>query len=113
MPLFMDGVQLPQGQSHFEEAGCKPDKFESHNSLKLSFTNICGLCLNFVECESFLELNFHDILVVCETKLDDSIDSGSFSQFLLIRKDSITHKHVLTVYVKEELFFLLKQQVHF
>ena len=28
--------------------GCKPDNFESHNSLKLSFTNICGLRLNFV-----------------------------------------------------------------
>ena len=35
--------------------GCKPDNFESHNSLKLSFTNIFGLCLNFVECE--LSLN--------------------------------------------------------
>ena len=28
--------------------GCKPDKFEPHNSLKLSFTNIWGLCSNFV-----------------------------------------------------------------
>ena len=27
---------------------CKPDNFESHNSLKLSFTNIRGLRLNFV-----------------------------------------------------------------
>ena len=33
---------------------CKPDKFESHNSLKLSLTNILGLCSNFVECISFL-----------------------------------------------------------
>ena len=37
--------------------GCKPDKFESHNSLKLSFTNILDLRLNFVKCESFLESN--------------------------------------------------------
>ena len=35
--------------------GCKPDNFESHNSLKLSFTNIYSLHSNFVECESFLE----------------------------------------------------------
>ena len=34
--------------------GCKPDSFESHISLKLSFTNIDGLSSNFVECESFL-----------------------------------------------------------
>ena len=34
---------------------CKPDNFESHNSLKLSFANIRGLRLNFVDCESFLE----------------------------------------------------------
>ena len=35
--------------------GCKPDKFESHNSPKCSFMNIWDLCLNFVECGSFLE----------------------------------------------------------
>ena len=42
--------------------GSKPDKFELHNSLKLSFTNIQGLRSNFVECESFLESNSPDIL---------------------------------------------------
>ena len=42
---------------------CKPDNFESHNSLKLSFTNIRGLCSNFVDFESFLESNSPDILL--------------------------------------------------
>ena len=60
--------------------GCKPDNFESHNSLKLSFTNIWGLRLNFFECESFLESNSPDTLALCETNLDDSIDSGNFSE---------------------------------
>ena len=59
--------------------GSKPDKFEPHNSLKLSFTNIQGFCSNFAECESFLESNCPDILALCETNLDDSIDSGNFS----------------------------------
>ena len=58
---------------------CKPDTFESHNSLKLSFTNIRGLGSNFVDCESFLESNYRDILALCETNLNDSIDSGNFS----------------------------------
>ena len=58
--------------------GCKPDNFESHSSLKLSFTNIQGLCSNFVECESFLGPNSPDILALSETNLDDSVDSGSF-----------------------------------
>ena len=40
---------------------CKPDNFESHNSLKLSFTNILGLHSNFVDCNS------PDILALCET----------------------------------------------
>ena len=31
--------------------GCTPDNFESKNSLKLSFTNICGLHSNLTECE--------------------------------------------------------------
>ena len=87
---------------------CKPDNFESHNSLKLSFKNIRGLCSNFVDCESFLESNSPDILALCETNLDDSIDSGNFfvrSYLLLIRKDSRTHMHGLTVCVKEGLCF--------
>ena len=87
---------------------CKPDNFESHNSLKLSFTNIWGLRLNFVDCESFLESNSPDILALCETNLDDSIDSGNFSvkgDLLLIRKDFSTHMHGLAVYVKEGLPF--------
>ena len=58
---------------------CKPDKFESYNSLKLSFANIQGLCSNFVDCESFLESNSPDIFTQCETNLDDTIDSVDFS----------------------------------
>ena len=57
----------------------KPDNFESYNSLKLNFINIRGLHSNFVDCESFLESNSPDILALCETNLDDSIDSGNFS----------------------------------
>ena len=87
---------------------CKPDNFESHNSLKLSFTNIRGFRLNFVDCESFLESNSPDILALSETNLDDSIDSGNFSPrgyLPLIRKDSSTHMHGLAVYIKEGLPF--------
>ena len=87
---------------------CKPDNFELLNCLKLSFTNIRVLCLNFVDCKSFLESNSPDILALCETNLDDLIDSGNFSvrgYLPLIRKDSSTHIHGLAVYVKEGLSF--------
>ena len=60
------------------------------------------------EHESFLESNSPDILALCETNLDDSIDSGNFSvrgYLPLIRKDSSTHMHGLAVYVKEGLPF--------
>ena len=57
--------------------GCKPDNFGSHNPIKLSFTNIRGCCKNFGKCESFLGSK-SDILALCETNLDDSIDSGNF-----------------------------------
>ena len=86
----------------------KPDNFELHNSLKLSFTNTWGLCLNFVDCESFLESNSPDILALCETNLDDSIDSGNFSvrDYLpLIQNGSSCHMHGLAIYVKEGLPF--------
>ena len=87
---------------------CKPDNFESHNSLKLSFMNICGLHPNFVDCKSFLESNSADIVAVCETNLDDWIVSGNFSvrgYLSLIWKDSSTHMNSLAVYVKEGLPF--------
>ena len=88
--------------------GCKPDNFEPHTPLKLSFTNIWGHCSNFVECKYFLELNCHDILSLSETNLDESIDSGNFSvrSYLpLIRKDSITQMCGLAVFVNEKLCF--------
>ena len=87
---------------------CKLDNFESHNSLKLSFTNIWGLRSNFVDCESFLESNSPDILALCETNLYGSIDSGNFSlrgYLPLIQKDSSSHMHGLAVHVKEGLPF--------
>ena len=72
---------------------CKPDTFESHDSLKLSFMNTCSLHSNF-DCESFLESCSPDIFALCETNLDDSTDSGNFSvrgYLPLIQKDSGTH----------------------
>ena len=86
--------------------GSKPDNFEPHNSLKLSFMNIWGL-RSKIECESFLESNSPDILALCETNLDDSTDSGNFSvkgYLPLIQKDSITRMYGLAVYVKELSF---------
>ena len=70
---------------------------------QLSFMNIWGLRSNFIDCESFLESNSPNILILCETNLDDSIDSGNFSMrgyLPLIWKDSSTHMHGLAVYVK-------------
>ena len=55
---------------------CKPDNFESHNSLKLSFTNIRGLRSNFVDCESLLESNSPDIhknIFVCQFSIHNKI----------------------------------------
>ena len=86
----------------------KPDNFKLHNLQKLSFTNIPGLRSNFVDCESFLGSNSHDILALCEANLDDPIDSGNFSvraNLPLIQNDSSTHMHGLAVYVKEGLPF--------
>ena len=87
---------------------CKPDNFELHNSLKLSFTNIRGLRSSFVDCESFLESYSPDSLALCETNLNDSNDCDLFSvrgYLPLIRNDSSIHMHVLAVYVKEGLSF--------
>ena len=72
---------------------CKP--YESHNSVKLSFTNILGLYSNFVECEYFLAL--------CETNLHDSVDSANF--FVQVYLPYLTHMHGLAVYVMGKFSF--------
>ena len=76
--------------------------------LNMTFANIWALHSIFFYCESFLESNSPDILALSEANLDDSIDSGNFSvrSYLpLIRKNSSTHMHGPTVYVKEGIAF--------
>ena len=100
---------LSQGIAAILSKKCSPNNFESHASLKLNFTNICGLLSNFAKCESFLKSNSPDILALWETNLDDSVDSGNLSMagyLPLIWKDSVTHMHDLAVYVKEGLPFV-------
>ena len=77
-------------------------------SAKLRFTNIQGLCSNFFACEPFLESSSPDILGLCETNLEDPMDSSNFSvrgYLPLVQKDSLTHMFGLTVYLKEGLSF--------
>ena len=86
----------------------KPDNFESHSSPKFSFTNIRGFHSNFIGCESFLESNSSDILGLCDTNLDESINYGDFpirGYLPLIQKDYVTYLHGLAVYMKEGLPF--------
>ena len=76
--------------------------------LTWKIVNFMGCCSNFIESESFLEWNHCDILAVCKTDLDDSIDSGNFhvrGYLPLFRKDFVTPMHSLAVYVKEGLPF--------
>ena len=64
--------------------------------------------MNFVDCESYLGSNSPDILALFETILEDSVNSDNFSvrgYFPLIRKDSSTPVHGLSVDVNEGLSF--------
>ena len=89
--------------------GCKPDNFESHKSLKVSFMNIQGLHSNFFDdCESSFNSNSLEILALSEANMNGSIDFGNFSvrgYLPLIRKGSTTYMHIIVVEVKEGLPF--------
>ena len=86
---------LPKGQ--------KLDKLGSHNCLKPSFTNICGLHSNLIKYESFLESNCP--LLTFLLSLRQTCMTGNFSVWSylpLTCKDSITHithMHVLQSYL--------------
>ena len=92
----------------------KPDNFKLQNSLKLIFRNISGLHSNFVECECFFESNSHGIFALCETNLDDLIDSFNFSvrgYLSLVQKDSATHVMCISlIRLTRYHFFLFCQQ---
>ena len=57
----------------------------SKGLVNLSFRNIRELRSNFVECE-FLEPFFFLIFALCETNLNDSIDSDNFSEKVIFLK---------------------------
>ena len=66
--------------------------------------------MKFVNYEFLLESKSLDILALCETNLNDSVDFGSFSvrgYLPLIQKDSTTHMHCLAVDIKEGLSFAM------
>ena len=62
---------MTQGNSHWLKIP-KIDNLKSCNSLKPVFTNVEGLCCNFVGCQSFF-----NVLALCKTTIDDSFDSIS------------------------------------
>ena len=90
--------------------------------LKVSFTNILDLFLNFVDCEFFLESNSPYILAACETNLDYSIHFGNSSVrrtsfctglisrkpciFLLIFSTGFTSINVLLLFPLSITFFI-------
>ena len=61
---------------------CQPDTFVLCNPLKFSFASVWDLCSNYIWCESFLESK-SDIFALYGTKLNGSVDSGSFSVIFL------------------------------
>ena len=80
----------------------------SQTFVKPKFTNYQGLCSKFFACEPFLESSSPDILGLCETNLEDPMDSSNFSvrgYLPLVQKDSLTHMLGLTVYAKEGVSF--------
>ena len=73
---------------------------ETCHQAALNHTDLVSLA--FVGCESFLESNFLDILALCETNPEDSIDPSKF--FLrvylpLTWKDSFTSMFYLALAV--------------
>ena len=90
--------------------------YQKHkNQIILNRTTLWSLALQIFEASVWILFIVNlflnqttDILSLCETNLNDSIDSSNFSvrgYLSLIRKDSSTHMQGLTVYLKEGLPF--------
>ena len=77
---------------------CKPENFESHNSLKISFTNIRDLRSNFVDVNLSLNQTRPTFLLYARQTWITQLN-------LAISHVHSTHVHGLAVYVKEGLPF--------
>ena len=88
----------------------KPGTFEFHDSLNLY--QYSRFSFEFRRMWIFPRIDlFSDILRLCETNLDGSIDSDNLSlkgSFPLIRKDSVTYMHgIVVTYLLETLRILI------
>ena len=79
---------------------CKTDNFQSHNSLKLSSTNIEVFVRISLDENLSWNLALLTFLLYIEADLDDSLDSSNFSV-----RDSFAHMHGLTNCLKDALSF--------
>ena len=68
IPLFSQNEMVILSTVH------KPDNFQSHISLRRTFTDICGLDSNFTWCASFLESKSLDIFALRETNVRELTD---------------------------------------
>ena len=87
----------------------KTDNFESHNSLKLSFTNICRLHSNFVDCESSLESNSPGIFALCEKTLRILTYVFDWLYFTQCLTSFSSINHLLLCYAQIFILFHLTQ----
>ena len=85
--------------------------FKGYYKTSTLYSLALGIFEVFLQIFLFANLSLNQTLLaflLCETILDDSIDSGNFSvrgYLLLIQKYSSTHIHGLPVYVKEGVSF--------
>ena len=78
-----------------------------HDILYLQLFLMAWILL-FVGCEFFLKSNFPNILALCKTNLECSIDSNSVwvsEGYRHVINNSVFHVHSLAVYMKEGLPF--------
>ena len=95
--FFVFDLFLTQWVTTILSKGCKPDNFESHSSLKLSF---------WMWIFPWMKLSWHSSSIW--DKLGWLIDSGNFlvtGYLPLIQEDSVIHIHGLAVDAKEGLPF--------
>ena len=91
--LFSDSMKWPHYQKYVNQI-----IVNIKISLKLNFINIQSLHSNSPGCTSFLESNFLEILVLCETFSTRSSNFSLQGYLPLIWKDSMTHMHRLAAF---------------
>ena len=85
-----------------------------HRGFKIAFLNIASLPKHIDELRPNMQHQYLDILVLNETRLDETISNSEISidKYTLVRNDRARHGGGVAMYIRNSINFNLRNDLH-